>query len=223
MTISRSKSTTLCLTASALLWGCDALLQEEPAVCNGNVIRGIAANVRTADGRPAARGATLKIEGGDHHELIGPTVGDTLQLSGGDQPGTFWVTISKPYYRPVTRIVRVPAGPCGVAATVSIDATLQLGPKAPPVRSIVVASNTGLVVPGIEVDMHAYVDAAPDVDTSVSWSISDTTVATITTSGRVRSQCRTTRGTATVTATAVADPTRSASVWVEVWASPDRC
>lgn len=67
--------------------------------------------------------------------------------------------------------------------------------------------------------MTAEVDAAPGVSRAVRWSSSDTTVATVSADGVVRSQCRRTPGEATITATSVAAPRARGQAHVSVHAA----
>jgi hypothetical protein len=65
--------------------------------------------------------------------------------------------------------------------------------------------------------MRAVVDADSGVSDVVRWTSSDTTVASISASGILRSKCRATTGNAVITATSVVDPTVRGHASVTVW------
>src|SRR5206468_10427219 len=99
--------------------------------------------------------------------------------------------------------------------------TLELKPGAPKVRSVVILSgNMGFGLPDLTAQLQATVDADPGVSTAVTWSSSDTTVATVTPTGLVRSRCRRTPGESIITAASVVDPRVRGHVSVSVSPRP---
>ncbi|MEW5926143.1 MAG: Ig-like domain-containing protein [Gemmatimonadota bacterium] len=187
---------------------------EEMVACAGTGGPSVVVEVRDAEGRPAAIGTTIVIQEGEFRDSVpGTRAWDELRVGAGERrPGTYEVRLYKPGYQPaVLRGVRAPptGNPrCNYAEPSDVRrVTLRPLPDAPPVRSVVVLPpSAGLGAPGIEVPMTAVVDAAPGVSRAVRWSSSDTTVATVTPDGIVRSRCRRTPGEATITATSVAEP-----------------
>ena len=81
----------------------------------------------------------------------------------------------------------------------------------------------GFGAAGLTVQMYAYVDAAAGVDTSVTWQINDSTVATLSPTGLLRSQCRTAPGEATIEARSVADQSQVGHAYVTVWRNAAAC
>lgn len=136
-------------------------------------------------------------------------------------PGRYQVEVSKPgYERAVLRDVMAPGDTvCNYAEPTDIRAiSLKLLPDAPPVRSIVVLPDVGVVLsPGNTTRFRAVVDAAPRVSRAVRWSSSDTTVATVSPSGLITAGCLPASKDVVITAVSVADPQIRAegSVWVE--------
>ncbi|HEV2734244.1 MAG TPA: Ig-like domain-containing protein, partial [Longimicrobiaceae bacterium] len=183
--------------------------------------------VRDEAGRPAAAGTTIVIQEGEFRDSVpGTEAWDELQVGAGERrPGTYQVRLYRPGYHPVVlqgvRAPRTGNPRCNYAEPSDVRrVTLRLLPDAPPVRSVVVRpASTGLGIPGIEMPMTAEVDAAPGVSRAVRWSSSDTTVATVSAAGVVRSQCRRTPGEATITATSVADPRARGQGHVSVYAA----
>lgn len=187
---------------------------EDMVACVGTGGPSVVVEVRDPAGRPVAVGTTIVIQEGEFRDSVpGTEAWDQLRVGAGERrPGTYEVRLYKPGYHPaVLRGVRAPptGDPrCNYAEPTDVRrVTLRPLPDAPPVRSVVVLPpSTGLGAPGIEVPMTVVVDAAPGVSRAVRWSSSDTTAATVTPDGMVRSQCRRTAGEAVITATSVADP-----------------
>lgn len=210
--------------------GCAAILaacQRSPAevVCLSIGGASVVVTVRTANGAPAAFGATLVIRDGAYADTGGP-IYDALHLGAGNRrPGVYDVTVTKPWYQPVfVPHVVAAGGPCGVESPTTLDVTLALLPGAPPVRSIVVAPpDMGFGAAGLTEQMTAYVDAAVGIDTSVTWQISDSTVAALSPTGLLRSQCRTTTDSATIEARSVADRPKVGYGYVTVGRNAASC
>ncbi len=211
------------------LVGCAFLLAscKEPftGVCARPGFPGVAVELEDALGRPAAYGAKLIVRDGAY---VDSSFGysDPRSIGAADnRAGTYTLEITRPWYsRVVLPDVQVPGGTCGAYQTVTVSSTLHLVPEAPPVRIVVVVPHgAGLGLPGLELPYSAYVDANPGLDTTVTWSISDTTVARISPSGRAVSQCRTHWGEATVVATSTADTTVKGEAQLTVWANASSC
>lgn len=187
----------------------------------------IVVTVRTPDGTPAARGATLIVRDGAFADTAGPASSqDGLQMGAGNRrPGVYDVAVAKPWYQPVlVPSVVAAGGPCGVMSAVVREVTLTLLPAAPPVRTIVAyPPEMGFGAPDLIVQLYAYVDAATGVDTSVMWQISDSTVAALSPTGLLRSRCRTATGEATIEARPVSDHSLVAYAHVTVWRNAASC
>jgi hypothetical protein len=171
---------------------------------------GIDVLIRDRYGRGQALGATVIVRrGGDSLETRGQ---DTLHVRAGyTTAGTFSIHVRKPFYRDtVLSNVIVRSGDCAVLVT-EVPLTLQLEPNAPPMRSIAIVGTGFLVVPGEQRQLEARIDADPGVDTSVSWTLSDTTLAGIDAAGVVTARCSLTGGIETVRAIAIADTTLQAT------------
>ncbi len=211
----------------ALLAGACQAIQEPTFACTDEGWPSVVVEVRDASGQPAARGASLLIRDGEFVDSAGPADAfDGLTLGAGNRrAGTYEVRVSKPGYQAVSvGRVHVPGGACGAKEAARVGVTLRLLPGAPPVRSVVVYPPVmGLGLPGIRVQMRAYVDADVGIDTTVAWSISDTTVATLTPEGLLTSRCRARTGDAVVTATSRADPSKRGHGQVTVGASSTPC
>ncbi len=167
--------------------------------------------VRDPNGRPAAIGTTIVIQDGAFKDSVDGSraIGELHVGAGAGRPGRYEVRLYKPGYRPVVlRDVMAPADEqCLYADPGDIrKVTLELLPDAPKVRSIVV-SPPGVVLGSSdwEKPLRAIVDAESGVSDSVRWTSSDTTVATISATGVLRSTCRATIRRAVITATSVAD------------------
>ena len=171
---------------------------------------GIDLLIRDRYGRGQALGATVIVRrGGDSVETRGE---DTLHVRAGYvTAGTFSIHVRKPFYRDtVLSNVVVRSGDCAVLVT-QVPLTLQLAPNAPPIRSIAIIGTAFLVIPGEQHRLEARIDADPGVDTSVSWALSDTTLARIDASGVVTAKCSLAGGIETVRAIAIADTTLQAT------------
>lgn len=173
---------------------------------------GIDLQVRDPFGRGQAIGATAVIRRSDGSVDHG-AADDTVNIvGGGNVAGTFTVTLSRPYYSDVTlNGVKVFSTGCSVQTT-TIPVTMPLAPGAPPLRALTILGADGLYAPGVQIHLLAYFDANPSVSRAVVWKLSDTTLATVDTSGTVTAKCSRTAGTETATATAVYDGKTSASV-----------
>ncbi|MFL5614864.1 MAG: Ig domain-containing protein [Gemmatimonadaceae bacterium] len=199
--------------------------------CAGTGGPSVVVRVRDERGRPAAFGTTIVIQEGAYRDSVDGThaLSEVDVGAGERRPGTYEVRLYKPGYRPVVlHDVKAPGDTlCHYAKPTDIrDVTLALLPNAPPVRSIIVSPpGMGFGLPNLTEQMHATVDADSGISTAVEWSSSDTTVATVSPSGLLRSQCRTTPGEAVITATSRVDRTvrGHASVSVSRWASAAPC
>ena len=177
----------------------------------------IAAQVRDADGQPAARGAQVTITKSGYEET-GTGFGDPLEIYVGESVGgTFDVEVTKPYYDSVTvEDVEVATNECGIGETVKVPVTLTLQADAPPVRQVVVAPYGIGLGGGSSLQEAAYVEAAPGVSKKVVWRSDDEGVATVSADGTITGVCRDTYGETLVTATSVADPSKSGAISVSV-------
>ena len=212
-----------CAACAGILAACEPAPSEVVCLSIGGA--SIVVTVRAPDGAPAARGATLVIRDGAFADTAGP-VYDDLQLAAGNRrPGVYDVSVTKPWYQPVlVPHVVAAGGPCGVELPTALDVMLSLLPAAPAVRSIVVSPPVmGFGAAGLTVQMTAYVDAAAGVDTSVTWRISDSTVAALSPTGLLRSQCRTTTDSATIEARSVADRSQVGYAYVTVGRNAVSC
>ena len=200
--------------------GSDPCMPSAPGVL---VYRpGIDLVVRDASGRGAALGDTsVTYRAADSITAFGT---DTLHLPAGfTLPGTFTVRVKRPNYTDaVVSNVTVPTDQCGGPVTQQVAVTLQLVPGAPSLRSIAILGNAFLPAPGAKTQLVARFDADPSVPTTVSWRLSDSTVATIDGSGLLTAKCTTKIVADTVTAVATADTTVMARAPFQV-ASQSSC
>ncbi len=197
------------------------IIEEEGYACALPGWYPIVARVRDADGHPTAIGATVTItkEGYEASEM---GAGDPLEIYVGDSKGGVYdVEVTKPYYDGATvENVEVIEDECGYSDPVPVEVTLTLHPDAPPVRQVVVPTGTWYYGDGnITEQVTAHVEADRGVSREVTWASSDSSVATITSEGELTAMCRTSVGTATLTATSVADPSKQGSFEVEVSAA----
>lgn len=194
--------------------------------CVGTGGPSVLVRVRDQSGRPAAFGTTIVIEEGAYKDSVdGSRAFSDLAVGAGERrPGVYEVRLYKPGYRPVVlHDVRAPGDSlCHYAEPTDIrDVTLALLPNARAVRSIVVSPPAmGFGLPNLTTQLRALVDADSGVSTAVEWSSSDTTVATISPTGLLRSHCRATPGAATITATSVADRNVHGHASVTVYRAP---
>jgi hypothetical protein len=163
--------------------------------------------VRDPKGRPAAIGTTIVIQDGAFKDSVVGRALDELRVGAGNRrPGRYEVRLYKPGYRPVVlRDVMAPGDECRHAQPTVRRVSLELLADAPTVRSIVVLPRS-MEFGFWEEQMRAVVDADDRVSNAVRWTSSDTTVATISATGVLRTACRATSGTAVITATSIADP-----------------
>lgn len=196
--------------------------------CVGTGGPSVVVRVRDPGGRPAAFGTTIVIQEGGFKDSVDGShaaFSDVAVGAGERRPGTYEVRLYKAGYKPIVlHDVKAPGDTiCRYATPSDIrNVTLELLPNAAPVRSIVVLPPAmGFGLPNLTEQMRAIVDADSGVATEVRWSSSDTTVAKVSASGLVRSQCRTTPGEAVITASAVADPRIYGTSLVTVYARPN--
>jgi hypothetical protein len=180
---------------------------EEGSSCYGPLINGVVAYspgidvlVRDANGRGAAFGTKATVYRGT--DSVTTTGTDTLHIrTGFMDAGTFKVRVQRPFYQEVVLPnVVVLSGQCNVVVT-SVPVTIDLQAGAPLIRSITVFGADFIYAPGVQRQLSARFDADPSVPTSVSWRLSDTTLARIDSAGLVTSKCTTVGGADTVTAT----------------------
>ena len=186
---------------------------------------GVAVRLQDDFGRPAALGAKLVVHDGAYVDSA-TGYSDPWTVGAADnRAGTYTLVVTRPWYDSVVLSkVDVPGGSCGAYQTVTVSSIVHLAPGAPPVRNVVVMPHgAGLGLAGLTLEYSAYVDANPGVDTTVTWSISDTTVARISPSGKLVSQCRTHWGEATVVATSTVDTTVKGTGDLTVFANAASC
>jgi hypothetical protein len=80
-----------------------------------------------------------------------------------------------------------------------------------------------LAIAGYALQYRVRIETNPGADSTVTWSIDDTTVATITSAGGLISKCRTQDGNAVITATSVANPQKRAIGHLTVHANAKVC
>jgi hypothetical protein len=198
------------LGALGIMVACDSDDPTDP--CRTQVpglliyVPGIDMLVRDANGQGQALGDTaITYRGTD--SLI--TTGyDTLHLDAGfGAPGTYAVRLKRKFYREtVIPGVVVQSGMCGGPVTTTLPVTLQLAPGAPALRSIAVFGANFLYAPGVQSQAVARFDANPTVPRTVTWRLSDTSVARIDANGLITAKCTTTSNRRdTVTALATVD------------------
>jgi hypothetical protein len=192
-------------------------------ICVGTGGPSVMVEVRDAKGRPAAIGTTIVIQDGAFKDSVdGAHARGELHVGAGERrPGRYEVRLYKPAYRPVVlRDVMAPGDEqCRYAEPTDVrTVTLELLPNAPNVRSVVVLPpGMGFGLPNLEHQLRAVVDADSSVSNAVRWTTSDTTVATISAGGLLRTACRATTGTAVITATSIVDPKVRGHASVTVW------
>ncbi len=204
--------------------GCESPVADN-VMCARPGFYGLMVTVRDQLGRPSALGATLIVRERAYADTaLGEN--DSLRVGAADnRAGIYSLEVTRPWYRSVEQQgVHVPGDRCGAIETVVVPATLLLETGAPPVRIVVVMPpRAGLGLAGLKLPYSSYVDADPGVDTRVTWEMSDTTVADISSTGVVVSKCRTQYGQAAVIATSVADTTKKGIAYVGVYANAQSC
>jgi hypothetical protein len=144
---------------------------------------------------------------------------DTLHIDlGTNRSGTFTVHISRPFYRDtsIANVQVVPGRDCGSVVTTHLPVTLPLAPGAPAVRAVDVIGTQFLGTPGSSVRLTAHFDADPTASRAVLWRVSDTTLASVDSTGLVTAKCTTHGGTDTVTAISRTDTLRRGSALVGI-------
>lgn len=177
---------------------------------------GIDLVVRDASGRGEALGDTvITYRGSDSVRTVGF---DTLHaLAGFGVPGTYAVRVKRRYYvDAVIASVIVPTAQCGGPVTQQVPVSLALAPGAPALRSIDVFGGGFLAAPGATTRVVARFDADPSVPTTVTWRLSDSSVATVDATGLLTAKCTTKILTDTVTAVATSDTTVRARSYFQV-------
>jgi hypothetical protein len=223
--MNRSRIAALLCVAGAAIVACSHEDPNNGRTCqpliDGIIIYapGIDLQVRDPFGRGQAIGTTAVIRRSDG-SLDHGEIDDTVNIVGErNVAGTFTVTLSRPYYSTVTlNGIKVFSTGCSVQTT-TVAVTMPLAPGAPPLRALTILGQDFLYQPGVQRHLIAYFDANPSVSRGVVWTLSDTTLATVDTSGTVTAKCTKTGGTETVTATAVYDGKTSASAQFGVGAA----
>jgi hypothetical protein len=165
----------------------------QPMACARVGFPAIRVEVRRADGRPIAPGATLVVTDGKFRQTVTEAWSALTLDAAENRMGRYTIEVSKPYYKTV-RVGRisVPGDACGAAAPVTVPVTLEALPIAPPIRSVSVAQAGVGLAAGLHNQYTVWVDAVAGTDTSVTWSLSDPRVATIDQNGFLTANCRTT-------------------------------
>lgn len=179
-------------------------------------VPGIDLQVRDSYGQGEAIGTTATVTRAGS-EPMQVNVADTLHIyTAYDVTGDFSVKLSRPYYQDVT-IAKVTVVPNGcLVATTAVPVTMQLVPGAPPLRALDVAGAAYLGDPRAQAQLIAHFDADPGVSRAVTWSVSDTKLATIDANGVITAACPNAGGTVKASATSVATPTVSGSASMSV-------
>jgi hypothetical protein len=163
--------------------------------------------VKDRAGHGIALGSTVTVEGASAPVPVLDS--DTARVFLSPPAGTYTLHVGKPFYRDTSILnVNVTLDECGRTTTTTVGATLDLLPDAPAFRSVDILGARFLGEPGDKDTLRAYFDAAPDVSRAVSWRISDTTIASLTSDGIVTDKCTLEGGTETVTLVPAADTTR---------------
>ena len=192
-------------------------------MCTGTGGPSVMVEVRDPKGRPAAIGTTIVIQDGAFKDSVdGTRPRSELHVGAGERrPGRYQVRLYKPGYRPVVlHDVMAPGDEaCQYAEPSDVrKVTLELSPDAPNVRSVIVLPpSMGFGLPNLEHQLRAVVDADSGVSTAVRWTSSDTTVATISAAGLLRTACRASTGNAVITATSRMNPRVQGRASVTVW------
>ena len=212
-----------CVAAVLLCTGCGGFAG---VTCLDLLILSVVAEVRTADGSPAAAGARLIV----FAEAIvdtgwGAPLESALYLSGGEHAvPRVDVRVEKPWYQSVDiRSVQVAVDDCGVREPTQVEVLLTLLPGAPPVRSVYLGHGGYGFSGRIAHQLSVVVDVAPGVSKEVAWMSTDTSVVVVDTAGRIRSRCRTVAGEAFVVAHSLVDPAVRDSVGVSVLPGTTGC
>lgn len=201
----------LTAAASLIAAACTSTTPEEAAICPLVAFPGILAEIRDDGGRPAARAALLQVADGSYRDSATGTW-DSLKVGAAmNRAGRYDIQVSRPGYATVSRSnVRVPGGPCGANKPVIVPLTLKLLPNAPPVRSVTVIPPRAGFGRGYGTQYFAFVDAAPGLDQGVTWSLVDTSLATLTPQGQLTVKCNAPLRETDVIARSIADPRMTA-------------
>ena len=202
----------------------DSAAISQMVTCTGTGGPSVMVEVRDPQGRPAALGTSIAIQDGSFVDSVLGTMAYGAHVGAGERrPGTYEVRLYKPGYKPVVlHGVGAPAKNVACAYATPTDVrrvTLELLPKAPAVRSVVVLpTGAGLGGPRYSVLATATVDANDGISRAVIWRSSDESVLrAIRTSDTTAMLCpRSKSGTVTVSATSVADRSVSGSSVVTV-------
>jgi len=210
---------TLLLSAAGL--GCGTDEPTTVGFCPDIGIPSMVVDVRNQFGDPSAIGAELVATGGGV-VLTGSGFGDSLRILTGDPfgvGGTFTVEVTKPWYEGArVEDVQVPEGPCGVEEPFPVEVVIGLLLDAPSVRQVVLPpTGYGFGDGNISVEVPAFVEAATGVSQELLWRTSDSTVVSVSQSGKITSGCLQRLDSAWVSATSVVNATVGDSVLVTVW------
>lgn len=196
--------------------------------CSGTGGPSVMVEVRDPAGRPAALGTTIVIQEGAFKDSVDGAhpVSDLHVGAGERRPGRYEVKLYKPGYKPVVlHDVMAPGDPrCRYAEPTDVrKVTLERLSSAPAVRSVTVMPPAmGFGLADYEHQLRAFVDADSGVSSAVHWTSSDTTVATISATGLLRTKCRMTTGETIITAKAVVDERVQGHATVTVYRPADR-
>lgn len=166
--------------------GCDggSRVAERPSPdgatsCMGELSASVVVEIRDAEGRPNASGATVRITGPDASgEADGHAVNPlVIHVFAEDRPGPFQVEVEKPWHRPVIlNEVTAESDQCGVTSPARVTVTLDRLPDAPTVRQVVLPStNYGFRQCGLSAVIPAGLEADDSVSQKLIWRTRDTT------------------------------------------------
>jgi hypothetical protein len=180
--------------------------------------------IRDQAGNPAALGAVVAFGGGGV-QVLDSTTSDTLTVTGGRYNTAYGILVSRPFYTAATfNNVSAPGkfDDCGrpenLPPPLTLNATLNLLPTAPLIRSLYLLTSTGSNV--LDRDGNDSVKIVPRFDANytvshaVIWRVSGDTAAVSfdPSTGVATFRCQPKSGSVTVTATAVADTFITASL-----------
>lgn len=166
--------------------GCDggSRVAERPSLdgatfCTGELPASVVVEVRDADGRPNASGATVRITGPDasgeaEGHAVNPLV---IHVFAEDNPGPFQVEVEKPWHRPVVvNEVTAESDQCGVTSPAAVSVILERLRDAPAVRQVVLPSTDyGFGQCGLSAVIPAGLEADDNVSHELVWRAADTT------------------------------------------------
>lgn len=147
--------------------------------CTDELPVSVVVEIRDAEGRPNASGATVRITGPDasgeaEGHAVNPLV---IHVFAEDKPGPFQVEVEKPWHRPVVlNEVTAESDHCGVTSPARVSVTLERLPNAPAVRQVVLPStNYGFRQCGLSAVIPAGLETDDSVSQELIWRTRDTT------------------------------------------------